>query len=90
MLNRVWAWLRARMGVLLLWRLLGLLLLLLLVRTRLLLRVLLLTLLLQLMWLLVLADEYLAHTLTTRLLHQLEPLTWLTCNLRRARSDHLN
>ena len=78
------------MGVLLLWRLLGLLLLLLLVRTRLLLRVLLLTLLLQLMWLLVLADEYLAHTLTTRLLHQLEPLTWLTCNLRRARSDHLN
>ena len=86
MLNRVWAWLWARVGVLLLWRLLGLLLLLLLlVRTRLL-----LTLLLQLMWLLVLADEYLAHTLTTRLLHQLEPLTWLSCNLRRARSDHLN
>ena len=88
MLNRVWAWLWARVGVLLLWRLLGLLLLLL-VRTRLLLRVL-LTLLLQLMWLLVLADEYLAHTLTTRLLHQLEPLTWLSCNLRRPRSDHLN
>ena len=88
MLNRVWAWLWARVSVLLLWRLLGLLLLLL-VRTRLLLRVL-LTLLLQLMWLLVLADEYLAHTLTTRLLHQLEPLTWLSCNLRRARSDHLN
>ena len=86
MLNRVWAWLWARVGVLLLRRLLGLLLL---VRTRLLLRVL-LTLLLQLMWLLVLADEYLAHTLTTRLLHQLEPLTWLSCNLRRARSDHLN
>ena len=89
MLNRVWAWLWARVGVLLLRRLLGLLLLLLLVRTRLLLRVL-LTLLLQLMWLLVLADEYLAHTLTTRLLHQLESLTWLSCNLRRARSDHLN
>lgn len=87
MLNRVWAWLWARVSVLLLRRLLGLLLLL--VRTRLLLRVL-LTLLLQLMWLLVLADEYLAHTLTTRLLHQLEPLTWLSCNLRRARSDHLN
>ena len=87
MLNRVWAWLWARVRVLLLRRLLGLLLL---VRTRLLLRVLLLTLLLQLMWLLVLADEYLAHTLTTRLLHQLEPLTWLSCNLRRARSDHLN
>ena len=86
MLNRVWAWLWARVGVLLLRRLLGLLLL---VRTRLLLRVL-LTMLLQLMWLLVLADEYLAHTLTTRLLHQLEPLTWLSCNLRRARSDHLN
>ena len=85
MLNRVWAWLWARVSVLLLRRLLGLLLLLLLVRTRLL-----LTLLLQLMWLLVLADEYLAHTLTTRLLHQLEPLTWLSCNLRRARSDHLN
>jgi len=87
LLNRVWAWLWARVSVLLLRRLLGLLLLL--VRTRLLLRVL-LTLLLQLMWLLVLADEYLAHTLTTRLLHQLEPLTWLSCNLRRARSDHLN
>lgn len=87
MLNRVWAWLWTRVSVLLLRRLLGLLLLL--VRTRLLLRVL-LTLLLQLMWLLVLADEYLAHTLTTRLLHQLEPLTWLSCNLRRARSDHLN
>ena len=85
MLNRVWAWLWARVSVLLLRRLLGLLLLLLLVRTRLL-----LTLLLQLMWLLVLADEYLAHTLTTRLLHQLEPLTWLSCNLRRPRSDHLN
>jgi len=89
LLNRVWAWLWTRVSVLLLRRLLGLLLLLLLVRTRLLLRVL-LTLLLQLMWLLVLADEYLAHTLTTRLLHQLEPLTWLSCNLRRARSDHLN